>query len=202
MQTLASTITIVKAEGQGDLYYRRQGASSPQPCYLYFDPEQRGVCASYSATELCCVPKAVWHRTLFMIPIPCLRADAVNALMEELAPRLALVADGYTWDVYGALRVGYLTDAAQDILAKITDEVAPKSLRWYDTEQLVDCWQADEWLGEGYEDELGIKADTKDEELEQIAKDICEDAHTSGVDVLEGLDVLLLQVREQKRSTK
>jgi len=98
------------------------------------------------------------------------------------------------WD--GSNPVGRLNDDAS--LAAQSIEAHIESL---DSEMQVQVWDAGDWLGGSLYSseqaaEYGITAGTSDEMLEEIAREIEDDAKHEGVDVLENIVEYCQELRQ------
>jgi hypothetical protein len=126
----------------------------------------------------------IWHGEVCTIGLPdCADGDDVTATLrrDDVQALIARVFEGsdverdnsYNW-------VGSLTadaESALDELSSILSNV--------DT---VDCWLAGDWLAQTSDKELGITADTTDEEIEAIAADLEIAAKSDSIFLLDSTD--------------
>ena len=150
------------------------------------------------------MPAGVWHGLTLRWQLPALTADAANALMGDIADAAGRVCDGFerAWD--GHNFVGrYDEDAreAQDEISRAIERREP-----WDPRDVIEPWDAADWLGalgglarQG--EELGIAADTTDDELNTIADRVEEEAAADGQrvrDVIEHLRRIARQLRDER----
>lgn len=140
----SESITIRPVAGKYDLHAQYPRQSGPQDVYIWLDCRTRTCGAEYNAEIGNAIPFAVYHGHVRRYSIPILTAEAANTLMTELAPAFAVICDGYSshWD--GNNTVGTLTEEAQEAE---TDMEADLERRPWDESELVNAWDAAEWLG-------------------------------------------------------
>jgi hypothetical protein len=191
-------IEIVAVEGLAlHRHYARQ--TSPQPCYVELDTETGRLRCVVSGEIGSGVPVRVWHGIVQRWRIPALKADAANALLDELRPLAAEVYEGTrtVWD--GSNHVGRLDDAARaaaDAIEQAIQEHEP-----WDEHERVSVWDAGDWYGglggeAQQRRELGIDAATSERALDVLVEREDARAAAEGVDVLEGLDRHLRRLRD------
>lgn len=79
-------IEIHRLTRDDELYRRYDGREKPQPCHLDLDLDLGNFGAEYNPEVGNAVPMAVHNGRELWYPIPCLTADAANALMDRVAP--------------------------------------------------------------------------------------------------------------------
>jgi hypothetical protein len=171
------------------LYHRYPNQTQAQPCYVELDCAARRLQADWNGEVGNAVPADVWHGHRRRYAIPCLRPAPANALLDRIAPLAARVCDGYRSRWNGSDHVACFTEDAEDAERQIR-----ALCEGADPEGAVKVWDASEWFrGIGPEDrqraELGIDADTTDEELDSIAVREMAEAQASGeCHWIDGLD--------------
>lgn len=123
------------------LYCQYQGQSGPQPAYVTLS-EEGVLSASYSREIGPGTPEPVWAGRASRWQIdPSLRAEAVNALLEEILPLAQRLHDRriVRWD--GRNRVGYLTPAARST----DEEIAERCLETYASPDREERYTWSEW---------------------------------------------------------
>lgn len=196
----AAEICYVK--GRSDLYHRYPGQTEEQGCYVELTPEDDTptLSASWNGEIGNAVPARVWHGRILRWGIPCLTADAANRLLDKLLPLARRVVSGYSCGWNGSSHVGELDDLAQQASDKIERLCAEAADG--DPDAAPKAWDAADWyapLGnrDAQRRELGITADTTDEELCAIETREEEDALATGeCDGIDGLGQYLRRLRE------
>lgn len=198
---MTSLITIHRVEGL-ELHFQYAGEYSPQPCYVELDTETGDLRASYDANIGRGVPVRVFNGIVRRWRIAALKADAANALLEEIAPLAERVYyDSKTvWDGHNFVgRMGEDAQAAVEEIAVLIERHEP-----WDEHDRVSIWDAYNWFGsiggeEAQRHALGITAATTDEELAAIIEREEVTANIEGVDVLEGAAEHLTRLRDHAR---
>ena len=170
-------------------HYDRQ--TEPQSCYIELDCQTGLLSASYNAEIGNAVPFSVYHGHDRRYSIPCLVADAANALMSEIAPLAQRVLDGYSshWD--GNNHVARLDDdasKADEAIEAMCDNLDPA-----DGETVVGC-DASEWLY-GWDRLDEITAGTTDEQIDAMESEIT--AETDENIYLRGVGQFLRDKRQE-----
>lgn len=195
-----TTIHVAHISPVDALHHRYPGQSERQDCYIELDCQDGELTADYNAEIGNAVPMAVHHGHVRRYTIPCLRADAANDLLDEIAPFAQRIVDGYSsrWD--GSNHIADLTEDAVDAEESIRDLIV--ALEDVDAET-VNVWQAGDWFATlGGSDrqraELRITAATTDEELAAMAKQEEKDAAATSdeVDAIEGMLAHLTMLRD------
>lgn len=158
------TVTIKKVQDPDELYCRYDGQFEPQRVSLDLDTRDGEMSCSYWPEVGMTSTFAHHHRLILEAPIPALTADAANALMEELRPLAQLVLDGADQEWDGNNFVGVLTDAACAAWDEIVERCADDQFE--DRDLVVELDVAD-WFTGGVGD-IGLYADTTDEELDKL----------------------------------
>lgn len=180
-----TTITI--HERTESLYDHYHGQTDRQPCHLEIDPEEREISVDVDGEIGNAVPECVYHGRVLRIEIPLLTPEAANRLMSEIVPLVERICDGHDVEWDGSNMVGSMDDDAQAAF----DELESLIETWPSEEDIEDVRDASDFFaGLGGSStqraELGIRADTTDEEMERKAE--AEETNalpTRVVDVLE-----------------
>lgn len=198
-----SPVSIAEVGGVAELYRRYDGQTSPQPCYIELDCGAGSMTADYDHEIGGGVPFSVFHGRTLRWRIPCLRAAAANALMDRLRPLAERVVAGYSTEWDGSNNVGRITGDAQDAHDEIY-RICEDRMKAADEDELVSVWNAYSWLTadganpiEEVAEDLGIKADSTDDDLAAAAEKAVSDARADGVDVLEDIDEAVERIRDK-----
>lgn len=117
------SITITSVAGKTDLShcynYGQHSNSRPQPCYIELDCETGNMTATYNVQSDNSIPMSVYHGHTQRWAIPCLPADAANALMEEFAPIAERIVAGYECVYNGNNHVAKFSDDARSAIEEI-----------------------------------------------------------------------------------
>jgi len=199
MTDTAITVQIRRITDETELFCWYDGQSEPQPAYLNLDLEDGELFCDYNGNIGSGVSAAEYHGRIRTIRIPTLTGEAANTLMDEVAPIAQRVLNGASIEWDGNNHVGVLTDDAQAAWDELTSAVAEHT-SGADTVDGLDA--ADWYSGEDPAEELGLTADTTDEELAAIEKTAEADikAHALGTVVVQGLDRYLAGLRDDKRN--
>lgn len=194
----------IKRVSGTELFHRYPRETSPQPCYVELDTRGEGkLSASYDAIIGSGVPMAVWNGVVLRWKIPALKAEAANALLDEIAPLAERIVDGaeVVWD--GNNHVGRLTteDAriAYDAIERLCEMSGGEGAE-------VSVWEASDYFepcGHGHGDarlasiarEVGITARTSDARLAEIVDAEERKATENGIDMIRGVDDYLSECR-------
>ena len=188
-------IQIIEASRESELFFEMDNGAAPT--YLEVDLTSREISAGYHAGSG--TPGQVWNGFIRRYDIPLLTADAVNRLMERVAPLAERMCNDWSEEIGRGGRaeavLGADGRAAEDelIAALPGDEDV-------DPADLVDVWEASLMFVGNEVDEYGITADTSDEELEQIAEQMLDEIRSSsasGVVVAPGLEEYLRDLRDE-----
>lgn len=201
-ETLApSAVTIDPVKGFADLHQQYRGQTSPQPCHVQLACDTGTLTASYDGIIGSGVPSHVWHARTLRWSIPCLTADAANALLSEVLPIAERIVAGYelVWD--GNNHVGEYdedAEAAREEMAALLDG------RQFGESEVIEVWDAGDWYGsigghDAQRESLGITAETTDEEIDAI--EAREDA-AAEARVIEGLRRYLDGLRDEARAER
>lgn len=187
-------VTHLDAEGTA-LHCQYKGQSAPQPCFIELHCETRTLSAAYNPEVGNAVPMWVWHNRILRWAIPVLTDDAANALLDELAAEAAIICDGYSCEWDGHNHVGRFTEAAKAAEQQIDGIIQGHS--WIDRDQ-VQIWDAGEWYVDSPDKELGISAETTDDQIRALAVQETAKALEDGYNV-SGIEEYLTGRRDAMR---
>ncbi|MFF8387858.1 hypothetical protein ACF053_30035 [Streptomyces kanasensis] len=172
--------TIIPCTSPTELYRRFQGHSEPQPAYLELDLRAGTLHASYNAEVGNARPSSVVHGFDRRYPIPVLHGEAANRVMEAIAPHAARICADWEqkWD--GNNLVARLGADAQDAEAQLMKalglaEESPAGqgqLEAFAADDVLVVWDVDGAVNGSEADDYDITADTTDERLDEIAREI------------------------------
>jgi len=185
-------VRIIECTETDELYRHYARENQPQPAYIELDLRDGSMLATYNVEVDNSVPPAVRYRLKRRYDIPVLTSKAANRVMREIAPLAERVLADHEEGWNGSNHVAFLGD---DAIA--AEEELEKRLalgEHWDESDLLTVWDVDSAVNGEEADEYGITADTTDERLDEIAAEITRDM---GVDVVNGLDGYLRQVRDE-----
>jgi len=199
-----AVITVVSVVDTDELFHHYPGQVRHQPCRVYLDCRRGRLGASYDPEIGGGIPADEYHGHTQTWTVPCLRAEAANALLAEVAPLAARVADGYEalWD--GSNQRAVFDEDAQAAIREI-EALCDAA----DPSDAVRAWDACDWITasgcysrDAVRTDHGISSETSDEELADIEARIEEEALRSGeVDVLTGTGAFLRRLRDEAPRT-
>jgi hypothetical protein len=177
-----------------ELYHRYPGQHDRQPCYLELDCDRGILSCDWNGEIGNSMPFTVYHRRTLRWTIPALKGYGANALMREVLPICEAIMAGYEihWD--GNNNIGRYTEDAQLAIEELTAYCDGDT--WTGE---IHVWDASDWFSGTSEDDLGITVTTTDDELEDIAEKLLEEAHSHNVDEIDGLEEYLKDRREELR---
>lgn len=165
-----SNLHIAHVSSESGLYHRYAVQNNAQPCFVSLNCKTGVLSADWRGEIGNAVPMHVYQGHELRWSIPCLRASVVNALLDELSPLAEVVVRGYSGAWENNNYVANYDQKAEEAMEQIEFILDRKDFEG-DT---VRIWSADEWFGGygGFEKraiELGITAESSDEELELLA---------------------------------
>lgn len=189
---MTEKITIIPVAEKDSLYLHYKGQTNPQNCYIVLDCADKTLTAAADGIIGTAVPMDVWHGHTLRYSIPCLRGDSANRLLEEVKPFAERISATYTSTYDGnTWRASYSTDP-KDLQA------VNGLIRSYSSESdLLVVYDAGDWLCDTVDD-LGITAETTNEQLEAMAEELIAQANSDGVDVLDGIEEYLRYHRDRQ----
>lgn len=186
-------VNIVPVENEFGLFCQYPGQTEPQECYVEIDLRTGEVHAEVNAWASG-VPLDVHNGLVrrFILPYP-IRGSAANRLMNELVPLFKKLVNCFTERLNDRNNwVGILTPKGEEIADEIESFIG---VNITEADQIVG-WDACDWFNSVGIDELGINADTSDNELDEIIDREIETAEASGV-VIVGIDAYLYDLRDE-----
>jgi len=169
-----------------------------EQAYLYFDPQDRSLWTTTLNTfERSGVPMEVYHGVILRWPLPNSTngewlTQAIND--GEFDHLLDRIKAGYTCDWDGSNWVGILNQDAENAYLELESLLE----RFVDYD--LGVWWADEWLADTPDEELGISAETTDEELEKLTEEWDDEAASYGAR-LRGTYEYLCERRDQLKQS-
>ena len=160
------TVKIISVKNDTELFCHYARQSEPQKCFIALDLEDGTLWADYNAEIGSAVPEAVWNGRTIRFPAPCMTANGMNRLMDEIAPLAERVLAGASIEWNGNNHVGKLDEDAQDAsdeIERICDELEPAP------EETVTEWDACVFY-DAVKDELGVTANSTNAELAALAE--------------------------------
>ena len=198
-----TTVSIRPVSEPTALYCRYAGNSDEQPAYIALDLTTGELYADYQPTNG--TPMGVWLGQVRVWEIPPLVADAANELLERIAPLAQRILDGSSIEVDPRTsdRVGVLDDDA----AEAEREIGKIIQRWCEDQphRVVEEIRVRDWYSACDVDpcdEIGLTAETSDDELAQVAERIEQDirAAAEGVVVVTGAEAWARARRDELRA--
>ena len=186
-----TTVKIRPVVEPDALYCRYENNYEPQPVYINLDLADGALYADYRASNG--TPGRVWLGQVRTWKIPPLVADAANKLLREIAPLAQRILDGSDIEVNPRTGdpVGVLSDDALTAEREIYEIIE----RWCEDPAIatVEEIRAADWYAACDDDpcdELGLTAETTDDELPAIAARVEADirAAAEGVVVVTGAE--------------
>jgi hypothetical protein len=197
--TAVEPITFTDDSAPDSLFHQYPGQNEPQQVYVELDLEDGRLEVDWDGEIGNAVPAPVYHRRVlrwYLWKIP--TAGGSNELVEKITPLAQRVLDGASVEWDGNNMSGTFTQDAQDAI----DEIEGIVDGWFDEftarVEPVDAW---DWI-DGNDDDLGVTADSSDEDLKRIAEEIRSGASPEtdgGYVVIVGLTDYLEEVREEAR---
>lgn len=196
-QVVVDGITIVEVQDRLALYERYANQRGPQGVYIEVDytsdPLTMRTVVDGEVGSGNCVPEDVYHGRTHRYGIGPLYAASANRLMREIAPRINAIAAEFSLREHHGNYIGVLSDRGVELRWELEEHIE----QWIDHDQdCIKSWDAGDWLQNETPETLGITANTTDEELEQIAQTIRDNAPIGECDVIEGLEEYLEHVRD------
>jgi len=188
-----SAINITSVSGF-ELHQQYPTEHRAQPCFVELDARTGALSASYNPEIGNAVPLDMFNGHVLRWDIPSMKEKPANALLAAIAPIAQRIVDGYDAQWRGHEAVATYTSDASD--AQIEIDALCHSV---DEADRIVVWTAAELLGPLGSDEvqareLGITAESTDEELDAIAAETVKSADE--IDIIVGLDGYLKRLRE------
>lgn len=200
------TVKIIECTDPTELYCHYEGQSEAQPAYLELDLRTGALVADYNAEVGNAIPFSAYHGFDRRYAIPVLTADAANRVMREIAPLAARILADWeeVWDGRNMVaRLGKDAIAAEDEIEVKLGTCHPYE-EPFGPEDKVTQWDIDGATNGCEVADYEITADTTDERLDEIEREILTDL--TGCDggstaVCHGLDAHLRSLRDELRQS-
>ncbi|KNE83336.1 hypothetical protein AB0B04_19340 [Streptomyces xinghaiensis] len=192
---------IIECTDPIELYRQYDGQFEAQPAYIELDLREGTLLADYNGEIGNAVPFSVYYGFERRYGIPVLTADAANRVMREIAPMAARILADWeeVWDGQNMVaRLGKDAIAAEDDIETLLGTGSPEDQRFSD-EDKVSQWDIGGATNGCEVAEYGITADTSDERLDAIEREILADLAScddSQVAVCHGLEDYLRGLRD------
>ncbi|QKW31475.1 hypothetical protein HUT11_35520 (plasmid) [Streptomyces seoulensis] len=199
-----TTVRIIKCTDPTKLFRHYDGQSEAQPAYIELDLREGTLLADYDAEVGGAIPFSTYHGFERRYSIPVLTGEAANRVMQEIAPLAERILADWVeeWDGNNMVaRLGGDALAAEEEIEKMLGN----GLGSYDREHpfapddLVTAWDIDGAVNGCEAEDYDIIAETTDERLEEIEKEILSDLAACGegsVVVCHGLNDYLRNLRD------
>jgi len=196
-----TTVSIRPVSEPTALYCRHKNNYEPQPVYISLDLADGELYADYRATDG--TPGRVWLGQVRVWEIPPLVADEANELLAHIAPLAQRILDGSSIEVDS--RTGDPVGVLDDDAMAAEEEIREIIQRWCEGQpRVVEEIRAADWYSTCDVDpceEIGLTAETSDDELAQVVARIEEDirAAAEGVVVVTGAEAWARARRDELR---
>ena len=193
-----TSIKSINTTPQSDPYHFDTGGVSYSTLKLYEDGEIV-VCQEYYGDG---IPADEWHDRTLTFRVPHCRESTMEAFLndpevKELLERVHF-SHIVSWD--GTNMVGKLLDDGYQAVQEFRQAIAR------DLHDEYDFWNANDWLGQNTPDEIGISANSTDEELAELAKEVELDARSGVHDgltiILSDTEAYLVDLRNELRNAQ
>jgi len=165
-------IKINNVENNADLYCHYSGQVNAQGCFIWVNLRDREMGADYNPEIGNAVPADVYKGTTRRYYLPAaIYAKSANRLMEHILPLAESLLS-----TYDGRETQYMFDIENKIESFIDN--------WLDGEDFLTVYDVSDWFANASNDDLGITADTTDEQIAEIVKNL--DSTSDMPDVLEG----------------
>lgn len=177
-----------------DLYCKYDGQTRPQDAFIELDPIHQIARAAYDPEIGGAVPMDVYHgivqRWHFLF-VP--TSMAANRILQDCQELFESICQGCTEHWIDGNRRATFDYAAQAAISMIECIVA----ECVDLDDLLNVWEAGDYLACCPDESLDMHAGSTDEELADLAESIERDASNDGIDMLLGLEDELTYRREK-----
>jgi len=181
------------------LYHKYPRQTEPQGAFIEIDPREESVRADWNAEIGNAVPWDVWRFLILRIPVsPYVNGDALADALHsiEAAKYLKVICSGYSIAWNGDRCIGRLTESAQTALDDLE--------RWLDSSGQAEVWEAGDWYGMVTAEELGVRADMTDDEIEALGDKLDAEASPAGYEScgieIEGTYEYLIGLRDNLKN--
>jgi len=184
-----TTVTIdrISTDVLHPLYAQYDGQCTAQPSYVELDLDSGNLGADYSSAVGGGVPIRVWEGDVVRYDVdPQLTADEINDLLDEIAPIAQEWIDARQGDELDSDTISYVIDAGFKI----------QQLCERRTTESGGVWDAGDWAISLTPDDIGLRHDSTDADLDEIAKTLRGIAEDDGPITLVSLDEYLIDQRD------
>lgn len=165
--TVADSIVISRLAHPEELL-QIDSDGEPCPVHLDLDLEDGVLTFSYRYPDSG-TPESVWNRRRLHIPAAALTADFGNEILDQALPYAQRILAGATIEWDGNNDVGVLNEDARAAFDELQNLVAEAC----DGAPTVSAMQAADWFAEGGGPaDVGLSADTTDEELTRLVEQV------------------------------
>jgi len=188
--TTRSTVVVVdhvSTKTLHPLYAHFSGQTSPQESYVELDLDSGNLSADYSSAIGGGVPIRVWEGDVVRYDVDChLTASEINDLLDEIAPIAQEWIDARQGDELDSDTISFVIDA----------EFKIQQLCEGRTTESGGVWDAGDWAISLTPDDIGLRHDSTDADLDKIAETLRKEAVDDGPITLENLDEYLIDQRD------
>ena len=197
-----TTVTIdhIDTDTLHPLYAQYDGQVTAQPSYVELDLDSGNLSADYSSAVGGGVPVRVWEGDVVRYDVdPHLTASEINDLLDEIAPIAQEWIDARQGDGLDKREPNGLSPREEidgDAGFKI-QEICERR-----TTESGGVWDAGDWAISLTPDDIGLRHDSTDADLDKIAETLRKEAVDDGPITLENVDEYLIDQREILRAEK
>lgn len=177
-------ITIKQLETDDELYCHYQGQTQRQPVHLCLNLEEHTLEAYYDSNIGGGQTMRAFHGRDIEWTIPPLRRSAFAELADDVKEFCETILKHSTVEWNGSNFVGHLDEEAEAAVYSVESAIADLSMH-LDPNDVWEPWDAGIYLDPSSDEELGLTAESSDEDIERIAKELVDEAEV----VLEQDDV-------------
>mgnify|MGYP003142997247 CR=1 FL=1 len=189
-RSTAVVVDRVSTKTLHPLYAHFDGQTSPQDAYVELDLDSGNLSADYSPAYPW-VPIRVFEGDVVRFDVdPHLTASEINALLDEIAPVAQEWIDARQGDELDSDTISYVIDAGFKIQQLCEGRVTESG----------GVWDAGDWAISLTPDDIGLRHDSTDADLDEIAKTLRGIAEDDGPITLVSLDEYLIDQREILRA--
>ena len=186
-RSTAVVVDHVSTKTLHPLYVQYDGQCTAQPSYVELDLDSGNLGADYSSAVGGGVPIRVFEGDVVRFDVdPHLTASEINDLLDEIAPIAQEWIDARQGDELDSDTISYVIDAGFKI----------QQLCERRTTESGGVWDAGDWAISLTPDDIGLRHDSTDADLDEIAKTLRGIAEDDGPITLVSLDEYLIDQRD------